>query len=674
MRVSRKMTTEQFVGQARMVHGDFYDYSDVEYDGIKKKVRIICPRHGPFMQAPEQHLDSHGCPVCAAEKRRATMLARHGVEYAMQCKAIRDKANASKDARFGCRKAPDSGRKAMGRDEFVRRAVGMHGDKYDYSLVEYVNNSTKVTILCPVHGSFEQAPAKHLMGRGCPHPDCIAEKKAATNMARFGARNAMQSDVVKNRLARSNIERYGVANPMQRPDIAEHAAAANLIRYGVRSTLQLDDVKKASLETKLANGSFNASAPEERLYGMLCAAFGEGGVERQYASGSYPFACDFHVKSRDLYVELNANFTHGGRWYAGNEFDLAQLDTFREKSAEGHAYYDNVIHVWTEADVRKRETARDGNLNYVVFWDGKLRDAELWFAMGCPDGRDWDCEYSWLPDREITGIESRPSRLDGPASYSRVAKQYQFGVFYAREIAMWRENPVKSGIPLRVFLWHNRYKYAGKLPGDLTDLQLARGFTTAGILKGYTVFDAELMEAVLAKYDIKSVYDPCAGWGERMLCCFAHGVAYHGVDVNGALKPGYDRVISDFGITEQSVDFADAAACDIKFKADAVVTCPPYGGLEKYSAAGAENLDGTAFLDWWRDVVRNACSADPEWFCFQIDTPRRDAMLGIVEHVGFRLVDELSYDKPRSGHFTRRKGGIDLKRTGESMLVCRRSV
>jgi hypothetical protein len=52
-------------------------------------------------------------------------------------------------------------------DEFITKAKGIHGDKYDYSEVEYKSNHVPVTIICPIHGSFSQTPASHLMGRGC---------------------------------------------------------------------------------------------------------------------------------------------------------------------------------------------------------------------------------------------------------------------------------------------------------------------------------------------------------------------------------------------------------------------------------------------------------------------------------------------------------------------------
>lgn len=59
--------------------------------------------------------------------------------------------------------------KKLTQEEFIQKARAVHGDKYDYSKVEYVNSSTKVIIICPIHGQFKQSPHDHLSGYGCPH-------------------------------------------------------------------------------------------------------------------------------------------------------------------------------------------------------------------------------------------------------------------------------------------------------------------------------------------------------------------------------------------------------------------------------------------------------------------------------------------------------------------------
>jgi len=113
-----------FIKEAKKVHGDKYDYSKVEYKNNSTKVCIICPEHGEFWQTPNHHLQGHGCPICKNVKKSNT-------------------------------------------DEFIEKAKKIHGDKYDYSKVEYINNHTKVCIICPVHGEFWQTPKNHLKGQGC---------------------------------------------------------------------------------------------------------------------------------------------------------------------------------------------------------------------------------------------------------------------------------------------------------------------------------------------------------------------------------------------------------------------------------------------------------------------------------------------------------------------------
>ena len=128
----RKLTRIEVIDRANEVHGYKYIYDKMEYVDSKTKVCITCPEHGDFWQAPHDHLKGCGCPEC-------------------------------------------SGKKKMTLAEFVKKAKDIHGDKYLYDKVEYVNNSTKVCITCPEHGDFWQTPHSHLEGRGCP--ECSDKKK-----------------------------------------------------------------------------------------------------------------------------------------------------------------------------------------------------------------------------------------------------------------------------------------------------------------------------------------------------------------------------------------------------------------------------------------------------------------------------------------------------------------
>lgn len=120
---------DNFIRKAKTVHGDKYDYSKVDYQGSTKKVEIICPEHGSFYQLPSAHLRNQ-CPLCANEARRKALVSS--------------------------------------KEEFILKAREIHGWKYDYSKVEYKNAETKVCIICPLHGEFWMRPSSHLLGNSCP--------------------------------------------------------------------------------------------------------------------------------------------------------------------------------------------------------------------------------------------------------------------------------------------------------------------------------------------------------------------------------------------------------------------------------------------------------------------------------------------------------------------------
>ena len=124
--IMKKLTTEEFVKKAEKIHQGKYDYSKVNYVNSKTKVDIICPIHGKFQQQHNNHLYGQGCSKCA--KNNITMKNK----------------------------------------EFIKKAQQIHGQKYDYQSVNYYNNRTKVKIICPKHGVFQQIPHSHLQGNGCP--------------------------------------------------------------------------------------------------------------------------------------------------------------------------------------------------------------------------------------------------------------------------------------------------------------------------------------------------------------------------------------------------------------------------------------------------------------------------------------------------------------------------
>lgn len=121
-----RLTNKTFIQKSKLIHGDKYDYSNVNYLRNKIRINIICPKHGEFEQVPNNHLKGYGCLECGKKiKKRLTP------------------------------------------NEFITRSNKIHNNKFDYSLVSFGGVMEKVEIICPKHGVFKQAVNGHLSGRGC---------------------------------------------------------------------------------------------------------------------------------------------------------------------------------------------------------------------------------------------------------------------------------------------------------------------------------------------------------------------------------------------------------------------------------------------------------------------------------------------------------------------------
>lgn len=124
-------TTEEYIRKANEVHHGKYSYDKTVYKNNRTKIIITCPVHGDFYQNPKSHLQGCGCPKCGFQKT--------------------------------------ADKKEMTRDDFLKKARKIHGDKYDYSKVDYKGMHEKVCIICPDHGEFWQTPNNHINNAaGCP--------------------------------------------------------------------------------------------------------------------------------------------------------------------------------------------------------------------------------------------------------------------------------------------------------------------------------------------------------------------------------------------------------------------------------------------------------------------------------------------------------------------------
>jgi len=193
-RNSRRLSIDNFIEKVKAIFGEEYDYTKVNYQGLRTKVQILCREHGVFEMTPGTHLKGRFCPKCTGRAfiptvefiERAKIVHKGRYDYSLvNCEHNRSaiKILCSVHGVFeqtprnhlmgrGCQQCAAASRglskRTKAAEQFIAKAKKVHGDLYDYSRAEYKQNRENVTIGCPIHGFFEQSAANHLMGRGCP--------------------------------------------------------------------------------------------------------------------------------------------------------------------------------------------------------------------------------------------------------------------------------------------------------------------------------------------------------------------------------------------------------------------------------------------------------------------------------------------------------------------------
>jgi len=156
--MSRVLSTEEFIEKAKLIHGNTYDYSIVNYVNTDTNISIICRKngHGLFEQTPYKHLIGRGCPVCGNLKK--------GI----------------------------SQRKS--KDDFIKQAKKVHTDKkYSYEKIDYRGDNKKIVVVCPKHGDFYQTPSSHLNGSGCP----VCGRYSSINKRKLGIKEFIERSNLK---------------------------------------------------------------------------------------------------------------------------------------------------------------------------------------------------------------------------------------------------------------------------------------------------------------------------------------------------------------------------------------------------------------------------------------------------------------------------------------------
>ena len=225
-------------------------------------------------------------------------------------------------------------------------------------------------------------------------------KAKQTCLERYGVTSYSKTDEYKERYKKSCLEKYGVTSYTKTDEYIKKTKRTKKEKYGNEKFVNIEKIKQTCLErygvdnfskteaykkifsskqkeiqqkiykTKKHNKTFNTSSIEKQFEAYLK----ENNInyKTQYKSELYPFCCDFYFPDNDLYLEINAHWTHGYHPFdSTNKDDLLLLEQWKKKNTE---FYNTAVKVWTVRDVVKRETAKKNNLNYLEVFSNNINE------------------------------------------------------------------------------------------------------------------------------------------------------------------------------------------------------------------------------------------------------------------------------------------------------------
>ena len=379
--------------QEKQKQTKFNRYGDPNYNNRCKAKETCLEKYG--FESPAQS-------EAIQEKRKHTCLEKYGCEHPAQSEIVQEKMKQT------CLERYDS-EYYLQTDEFKEKSKITSLEKYNTDRPcqsEKVKDKIKQTCLDRYDETsfmktdeFRDMLKEYCLDTfDCENPaqsEEIKEKIKQTNLERYNKeyysqtkefkdkfKDAEYVKSIQDKIKNTNKERYGADWYLQSyehrskyddADFIEHLKDLNRCKYGADWYFTSEEFKKKfenyewvkSIQdkiynTKKKNNTFNTSKIEEQIKLYIDSL--DVRYEHQYTSDQYPFNCDFYFPDYDLYVEIQGSWTHGGKPFTGSEEDLKLLEKWKSKNTK---YYQNAIETWTNRDVKKREIARQNELNYL---------------------------------------------------------------------------------------------------------------------------------------------------------------------------------------------------------------------------------------------------------------------------------------------------------------------
>ena len=475
----------------------------------------------------------------------------------------------------------------------------------------------------------------------------IFKKMEVTSLKKYGVKNALCLKKNKEKARISLFNKYGGYYPSSeefqkdKEAIFDKMRQTNIKKYGVPYATQNAEVKAKIFKTKKKRGNLHKSIVENSLYSKLSKRFK---VLRHYSEERYPYSCDFYIPDLDLFIELQAHWTHGTNPYDPDCMDHQKM--LRKWKRKSKTYFNSAIATWTKRDVAKKQIVEKNKLNMLFVYEPSASK-----AFRTINKHIFDTFYKGKYTLSYRKLELKASkqRLLDELSFMEImdlsvwqncyyspnifVESFQ-ETFYQKENLLWKDPLIREK------LVSNRVYYLKKDPELLRDKDLLKGFRISGIYRGYSNFSIMPLKGFIKDFGIKSIYDPCGGWGHRYLGSL--GIDYLYADNN---KDRYEGVQAIHKFVQSNMNYNgtkvfklwDSTANTPEVAYDAVFTCPPYHNIEDY---GGE-LGYSEWLNvWWRDLIRSSIKNCNKYFAFVINYKYKADMLDIVVSEGLRLLQE----------------------------------
>lgn len=419
-------------------------------------------------------------------------------------------------------------------------------------------------------------------------------------------------------------------------------------------------VERGDVYVPIESNVENIQEAENKIYNYLLEQMDNNHNEvlRNYECEEYPFECSFYLPSFDLYIECQFGEEHGLHPY--NPKNKNDIELAKKLKEEGK---DVIYDTWVELDPLKREIASAQYLNWIELFQPDLNILDI------------------LIDLELNGLGMRYTEEEMLKEFKNYTKNSgTLSIHAATNYIVKTFQPYLSDCYNDVYYGHvenkwglvmNRSKYLFKPLSELTVKNLVGGLRIAYPTQKYSMFNPKLIKWFAEHENMKGkiCYDPCGGWGHRMLGAQSVFSTYIYNDLSHSTVEGVKQIKEKFHLDNCIINEGDAMVYTTEYDYDCMFTCPPYyseegGNTEKYECDGFESKEQfDNFINKLYDLYWSKES------CKSFGLVIREDML--PENLK-SLFKESYFLKTADSHFTRTTSKISRKYNGEYLYIFRK--